>query len=232
MNQMLPFISDEDLIQYTKQMVSAVERSKISVEKNPYRGVADPFSALVDASVQGITFAEWLEQEKARKIQKSLQNALGDFHQNILGSVHGWANAGPGGSYDVRNEEKKIIAEVKNKYNTLNSEGFISVYNKLSNHLDFGSPGFTAYYVAIVPKGAKSYDEPFTPVKKKVPMPLRQDLRKIDGKSFYALATGYDNALDMLYGILPAVLKGLGCELAPTESGHFINLFDKAFNQK
>lgn len=232
MSQLLPFIADDDLIKYTQQMVSAVDRSKKSVESNPYRGVIDPFSALVDASVQGITFDKWMEQEKARKIQKSLQNALGDFHQNILGALHGWKNAGPGGSYDVRNEDKKIIAEVKNKYNTLNSEGLISVYKKLSNHLDYGDKDFTAYYVAIVTKGSASYDEPFTPVKKKIPMPRRDDLRKIDGKSFYALATGYDDAVHMLYETLPIVLKSLGYELSPDEATHFVDLFERAFSME
>lgn len=225
----LPYINDDDLLQHTRTLLSAVKNAQVRIDKNIYSGVIDPFSALIDSATQGIAFDEWLEQEKARKAQKALQNALGDFHQNILGSVRGWTNAGLGGSYDIKNTRMKIIAEVKNKYNTLNSEGFLSVYDKLSSHLDYGDSGFTAYYVAILPKSNKPYDKPFTPVKKKVPRPLREDLRKVDGKTFYDLATGYSGALDQLYQALPSVLQSLGTTVDADTRTNCVDLFNRAY---
>ena len=116
---LLPFINDDSLYQATRTLVNAALSAQNRVEKNPYRNVIDPFSAQVDAARQGVSTDEWMEQEKSRQIQKAFSNALGDFHQDILGYMPGWDNAGRGGSYDVKNESLKVIAEVKNKHNTM-----------------------------------------------------------------------------------------------------------------
>ncbi len=61
----------------------------------------------------------WYKNETARQAQKTLQNHLGDFHQRILGSVKGWTDMHTGGVIDLISHDTKIIAEVKNKYNTV-----------------------------------------------------------------------------------------------------------------
>ncbi|TOM77633.1 Eco47II family restriction endonuclease, partial [Vibrio parahaemolyticus] len=37
-------------------------------------------------------------------------------------------------------------------------------------------------------------------------LPSREDIRRIDGRSFYALLTGHDCALSELYAALPAIV--------------------------
>lgn len=220
--QLLEFIGNEPLYVFVKIMVDAVSKAKARFDKNPYSSVIDPFSAVVDASIQGISLDEWMEQEKVRRVQKALQNAVGEFHQNVLGAMPGWENAGKGGSYDVLNQEKKIIAEIKNKYNTLNSGGFLNMYTNLTNHLDYGGKGYTAYYVAIVTKNTEPYDKVFTPPRMGTRMAAREDLRMMDGKSFYAMASGDEDALAKLYRVLPAaiahVLGRVGRKSAASEN--------------
>lgn len=230
----LSFISDENLVVYTKELVDAAKKAEITVEKNPYKNVIDPFSALVDAARQNISLEEWMLQEKSRQIQKSFQNAIGDFHQHILGSIDGWEDAGEGGSYDVINEKKQVIAEIKNKYNTMNSSSQLAAYDKLAHWIDYGKGGFTAYVVDIVPKSPKPYQLPFTPSERNVKRQTRNNLLRIDGRSFYALATGQNDALDQLYKILPKVLESLlGVDDATlTMSTEFTNLFSKAYANK
>ena len=110
---LLPFISDKDLIKYTKEVLDKTGIAEVEAENKLYSNVIDPFSALFDAMRHNMTLDEWLVQEKARQIQKTLENAVGYFHQKVLGSMAGWENAGLGGSYDVKNSDKKIIAEIK-----------------------------------------------------------------------------------------------------------------------
>ena len=209
-------------------MVEAVRTAKNKIGKNPYSSVIDPFSAVVDSSIQGISLEDWMKQEKARKIQKALQNAVGEFHQNILGSMPGWENAGKGGSFDVRNKEMKIIAEVKNKYNTLNSNGFLAMYTTLSNHLDYGDRGFTAYYVPVITKNPLPFNKTFSPPRRGVSMPVRKDLRTMDGKSFYAFASGEKNALANVYRALPKALEHvLGKEVNVNKSGIYQDTLEK-----
>lgn len=230
----LQFISDEDLIKHTTSLVNAALAGEQKVEKNPYKNVIDPFSALVDAARQKILLSEWMDQEKSRQIQKSFQNAVGDFHQHILGSMPGWFDAGEGGNYDVISENKKIIAEVKNKYNTMNSGLQVQVYDKMAHWLDYGKSGFTAYVVDIVPKSPKPYCIPYTPSERGVKRQTRNNLLRIDGRSFYALASGIEDALDQLYLVLPAILEKI-LELSKgslATTAEFRQLFEKAYLKK
>jgi len=227
----LNFISDEQLIHHTRKLVDAAKHAEVVVEKNPYKNVIDPFSALIDAARQNISLETWMTQEKARQIQKSFQNAIGEFHQQVLGSIDGWSNAGAGGSYDVINEDKKIIAEVKNKYNTMNSSSALNAYDKMANWLDYGKDGYEAFIVEIVPEKPRPYSTPFTPSERKVKRQTRENLRRIDGRSFYALATGIPDAIDLLYAALPYVLNNiLGiAESQLTNSAAFNELFSRVY---
>lgn len=229
---MLSFITDDDLRQATQRLVDAALSSQRKVEKNPYRNVIDPFSALVDAARQGISTEDWLTQEKSRQIQKALQNALGAFHQTVLGAMSGWEDAGAGGSYDVKNTELKIIAEIKNKHNTMNARSALSVYDSLSRHLDYSEDNITkAYLVEIIPKQAKAYEVPFAPSERGTSRPARKDIVRIDGASFYDLASGEQDALRKLYEALPIVLGEI-LDVSADElvsSSTFTELFDRVY---
>ena len=228
-NTTLPFISDEKLIHHVQTLVDAAQNSATAVESNPYRNVIDPFSALVDAARQKINLDAWMKQEKVRQTQKGFQNALGEFHQNVIGDISGWKNEGVGGSIDVRNDEMKIIAEIKNKYNTVNSNSAKAIYDNLANHLQYAEKGYTAYLVSILPGNKKPFNAQWSPNQKTLAM--RDDIRKVDGRTFYTLATGNADALQMLYGALPGILKNI-LNLDPQllkGTEEFKVLFEKAY---
>jgi hypothetical protein len=124
--QLLPFISNFDLYQAVEKVLYV---SNFSV--NIHRNVIDPFSALFDALRQDISVEQWLTQETMRQSQKTLQNAIGDFHQKILGSVVGWDDLGTGHIFDLKNDSEKIIAEIKNKHNTTKGNHKVAIYDDL-----------------------------------------------------------------------------------------------------
>jgi len=227
---LLPFISDSLLVTFAKEVLDKATAAEVAAEDKLYSNVIDPFSALFEAMRHNLTLDEWLLQEKSRQIQKTLQNAVGDFHQNVLGSIAGWENAGRGGSYDIKNSEKKIIAEIKNKHNTMNSSSAEAVYNKLSNHIRYNEKGYTAYVVFIIPNRPEPMNSPWSP--NRTTMTLRDDIRRIDGASFYALATNYPDALALLYTALPQVL-GMAMHSTPDlikNSNLFASLFTRAYD--
>ena len=228
---LLSYISDEDIIKFTKELVDASLHAQKSTEKNPFKNVIDPFSALVDAARQGISLDTWMQQEKSRQIQKSFQNAVGNFHQHILGAVNNWIDAGEGGSYDVISDKKMIIAEIKNKFNTMNSSSQLAAYDKLANWIDYDKHGYTAYIVDIIPKTPKPYCIPFTPSNRNIKRPSRNNLLRIDGRSFYALVTGKERAIDQLYAVLPQVLEIILKidDTTLTNCSEFKQLFEKAY---
>ncbi|MFT6835725.1 MAG: hypothetical protein ACJA0H_001765 [Francisellaceae bacterium] len=174
-----------------------------------YRNTLDCFSASLDALMQEISMDDWLKQEKERQVQKTKQNAIGTLHEDIMGSIDGVDALVVGNLVDIVCHDKKIVAEVKNKYNTTKGNHKVQIYRDLAQKIDEIADGYTGYYVEVLPKGAKAYNHPFTPSdnQTKSKLPERKDIKVIDGKSFYSLLTGNDEALCELYKNLPAIVS-------------------------
>jgi hypothetical protein len=215
----LNFISDENLVLAVKKVIGIIEYAEKYSEEKLFSNVIDPFSALFDGITHNIQYENWIEVEKIRQVQKTMQNAIGDFHQDILGNVYGCENLGLGGGLDLINNELKIIAEIKNKFNTTKGNHKVEIYDAIAAKLKENIyRGYTGYYVEIIPNGKKEYNKAFTPSDNKTKMrrPEIEFIRVIDGKSFYQLLTGEKYALQNLFEILPTVI-----------SDHYEYRFDK-----
>src|SRR3989344_6380308 len=205
---LLLFISNEKLYTEVKKVIDSSRGALIKNERQFYKNSVDPFSALFDALWQNITLTRWLKQEKFRQNQKTLQNYIGDFHQEILGSFDGWISLGKGNVVDIKNDKKRIIAEVKNKHNTTKGSDRVVIYDNLSRQLESNYKGYVGYHVEVIPKNKKVYNNPFTPPDHSTATrrPKNESIRVVDGKSFYALATGDKDAMKKLYAVLPKVI--------------------------
>ena len=236
----LSFISDQDLEKEVSAILTtaanALKKASTKFEKN----VIDPFSVMFEMAGFDINEVEvWEVSEKARQSQKTLSNAFGTFHQNILGHISGWENLGIGHSADLECTDRKIIAEVKNKYNTVTGAQLSDVYDHLEKLVMpkvSKYKGYTAYYVETIPRPKKSqsqkYNIPFVPSDKQTETskPVNDLIRKIDGPSFYELVTGVHNALEQLYDALPTVITNLSdYTFAPEELVRMKLYFKKAF---
>jgi hypothetical protein len=217
--------------------LAGIEKS----DKSFYRNGIDPFSALFDAACQGITLEQWLNLERKRQAQKTLQNALGNFHQKLLSHVNGWEI--PALNFvDLISEKTKVVAEVKNKHNTVKKSDLKAVYNELQAtvlHKTSKYHGYTAYYVTVIPASTKRFVKEFTPSdnETKTVRQGNKQILEIDGYSFYALVTGEQDALKQLYLALPKVIKDVLTEqkfpndqiVALSQEPLFAALFAKAF---
>ncbi|MBD2304324.1 Eco47II family restriction endonuclease [Chroococcidiopsis sp. FACHB-1243] len=228
----LPFISDEALKKAVKNVVDCILETEQKQEKEMYKNVIDPFSAVFDGTVQGFSLEVWLKKEKSRQVQKTVQNRIGHFHQEILGGVSGWTN--PVQGVDVCNQEKKIIAEIKNKHNTVKGSDKSGIYDYLLFCLSKPEyQEFTAYYVEIIPKNKIRYNRPFTPSDRETGKrkPVNQKIRQIDGQAFYELVTGVPEAISMLFNVLPDVISDVSelKTLDRQQKASFRSLFDRAY---
>jgi len=230
----LKFISDKHLCSAVNKVIKIIEAAKRDAEKKLYKSVLDPFSALFHGMTHHLSYKEWIEQEKARQAQKTMQNAIGNFHQEILGSIPGWEDLGTGGGLDVASKKMKIIAEVKNKYNTTKGNHKVELYDAIKVKLKLPEyRDYVGYYVEVIPLGKKKYDKPFTPPdsKTKKCRPTRKNIRVIDGVSFYETASGRKNALQELFEILPRVITDKHkYRLSKREINKYFKLFKKAFS--
>lgn len=205
-----------------------------------YRNTLDCFSSSIDSVIQGISLDEWMIQEKERQVQKTKQNAIGTLHEEVMGAIPGVENLPVGNLIDIVSMKHRLVAEVKNKHNTTKGNHKVAIYHDLAQALDTRK-GYTGYYVEILPKGQKQYNKPFTPSdnKAKKQLPKREDIRVIDGKSFYELLTGVEGALSELYLELPILVAEIINEKYKatlkanlvTESDAFTYNFSKAYGE-
>ena len=194
------------------------------------------FSAIFEMAGFGMTYEQWIVSEKARQAQKTLQNFVGEFHQTLLGSCQGWNNMGKGNIIDIHGPGAKVVAEIKNKFNTISGGKLADLYWSLESAIMNKTSiykGFTAYYVSIIPDNPARFNKPFTPSDKEKGQrcPENKLIRQIDGASFYALVTGEVNALENLFDILPSVIYELsGNDVL--DKVKLKNLFKMAYGNK
>lgn len=232
----LDFINSRNLYTATEKLVTRIEAA--TAEANPYKNVVDPFGALFDAGlVVGLNSSEWLGVERSRQIGKSLSNAVGDFHQELIGYLPGWESTGlNGGVVDLihtgtfGSRETPVIAELKNKHNTMNSSSAEALHNRFQEALKWPNyKDYTAYLIEVIPKKPGGSDEPWAPAKRgKV-----DRIRKIDAASIYRISSGGDyRALEKLFDVLPLVLMDIKGEnsdlLVIQQDAGFKKLFTRA----
>ncbi|MCX7087573.1 MAG: Eco47II family restriction endonuclease [Methylococcales bacterium] len=237
----LNWITDEALKACVREVLTKGLRGISNAEKNFYRNGVDPFSAVFDAACQNISLEQWLHFERTRQAQKTLQNALGNFHQKLLANVNDW-EIPELGFVDLVSDKTKRLAEIKNKHNTVKKSDLKAVYDELQAavlHKTSKYHGYTSYYVTVIPASKKRFVKEFTPSdnETKTVRQANNHILEIDGYSFYALVTSEPEALKQLYQVLPAVIKDVLAEpafannpLSPfAQEPLFTELFTKAF---
>ncbi len=231
----LKWLNDADLSKAVGNLLETAKKSKIKASKKFGENIIDPFSAIFEICGFDLSYEDWVQNEKTRQTQKTLQNSIGEFHQTILGSCNGWKDMGKGKIIDLLNEEKRIIAEVKNKYNTISGGKLSDLYFELDD-LVMPKSGvykdFTSYHVIILPKKSTRFDKEFTPSNKKKGQkcPPNELIRQIDGASFYSLVTGEENALKELFEVIPTVINDITKD-NKLDLIKLKNLFELAYGQ-
>jgi len=236
----LSFIEDKELVSCVNYVLTGGLEAIENSQKKFYKNVIDPFASLFEAGVFDMSHDHWVKSETFRQCQKTLQNRVGHFHQKILGSVSGFENLGEGEIIDLVNHDKKVIAEVKNKYNTVTGSKLSGQYSTLENLVNRKASkykGYTAYFVNIIPKKPSRYNDLFTPSDpdKGAKCAENEKIRIIDGASFYSMATGVDTSLNDLHDVLPEVIEHVLQEnfdkkdFKIEDKEEFVKYFSKAF---
>lgn len=220
-----PYVEDEIFLKEVSAVFQKMDASREKIDNDFYDNVVDPFSALFDSAGRDIIFEEWKQEEEGRQLQKTLQNEIGYFHQRILGSIGDWIDPGLNAGYDSENKKHKIFAEIKNKWNTFNSNSEAETYDKMSGLLDGDKKGYTGYVVFIIPKTPVRFKKKFIPSKRSE----RENLFLVDGATYYELVTGDKDALIKLFHALPIAIHKL--RKVKPDTKKFIDLFYKAYGK-
>ncbi len=211
------FLPDAALVAEVSHLLNTAEEALREKQLEMDRNVLDPFAAMFEMAGFGLDHDSWVRGELMRQAQKALQNQVGDFHQSILGSMRDWENLNTGSVVDLVSHPRKIIAEVKNKHNTLSGGKRSDLYHNLEKLVMQKASryrGYTSYLVTVIPKEPARFDLPFTPSDKETGArcPENPLIREIDGASFYDLASGEKDTLSRLFQILPEIIRGVSGE--------------------
>ena len=187
----LPFISDADFDAAIGTLISRIGEADREIPARLEKNVRDPFALLAQACVLGGGVDDLNRLDGSRSLAQAIASAIGGFHQNVLGAMPGWTEQD--GLVDLFNEDDRIAAEVKNKHNTMNADTTKQVLDNISQFLRakrWGSSG-RGYLVTILPR---------RPGQK--PAAVGERIERVDGRTFYAIASGVDDALDLVFAQL------------------------------
>lgn len=195
----LGFISDVDIFNHVK---NTVLKYKALIDLTRFnKNVIDPIKLTFDAKVYGKTFEEIIESECIRQIDKANNNHIEYFHQNLFSYAdNGWYV--PETGFDVANDRRKIYVEMKNKYNTMNSDTAQTTYIKMQDQL-LRVSNSTCMLVEVIAK--QSQDRPW-----KITLDNQQyehdNIRRVSIDKFYDIVFGDPNAFMKLCKALPRIL--------------------------
>lgn len=104
-----------------------------------------------DKQTFDILQVEYYENIKKSALKlKQFQMKIGKIWQEVLGVYDGWEDLGSGhrSELDLRNKERKLIIELKNRTNTDNNSSRNSNYQKLINYQK-SNEGYISIYATL-----------------------------------------------------------------------------------
>ncbi len=201
-NNYLEFITDEHLLSCIGNLHSAYLRAKKSINKRKlYKNKIDTIKLTFDAKFNELDEETLMKSEIARQIDKSINNAIGTFHEEILGGINGYEKGFRDG-YDIKAIDNTLFADIKNKHNTMNSSSAESLYQKLQKFAN-DYPTSKCYWVQIWAKRSFYQVWKGTINGKEY---AHDRVFAVSGDQFYSLLSGRKNALYELYEVLPKVI--------------------------
>lgn len=202
-NKYVNFISDEHFLNCVANLHNAYLKAKNNITKrNFYNNKVDTIKLTFDAMFNEIDEESLIQAEILRQIDKSINNSIGTFHEQILGGIEGFEIGNLSG-FDVKATDDTLFADIKNKHNTMNSSSAEALFQKLARYADTFKKS-KCYWVQILAKSSfcelwkgningKEYSH--------------SRVYKISGDQFYALLSGKEDALFQLYKNLPRVVE-------------------------
>ena len=197
------FITDEHLLTCIGNLHNAYLKAKNNItKKNFYSNKVDTIKLTFDSKFNDIDEEKLIQSEILRQVDKSINNSIGTFHEQILGGIKGF-EAGNLSGYDIKATGNTLFADIKNKHNTMNSSAAEALFQKLKRYADDYKQA-KCYWVQILAKGSfcelwngdingKEYSH--------------SRVYKISGDQFYALLSGQQDAMFQLYKVLPNAIK-------------------------
>lgn len=225
----IDFISKEDFYQHVANTVDSYRLGMTSFDVTIFNSnTIDPIKLLLDKSIYKKEWQEVIEDEIFRQRDKSNNNYIGYFHQNLFRYINNCEVPQAGWDVIYRNPEgidigeginvDSIYVEMKNKHNTMNSASSQKTYAKAQKQL-LEDDASACFLVEAIAKRSQN-----------IPWAVSVDgqskshklIRRVSMDQFLALITGDSLAFYKICMVLPsaidAAVNALGKEVLPHDS--------------
>ncbi|TDR16744.1 Eco47II family restriction endonuclease [Marinicella litoralis] len=201
-NKYLSYISDKHLLSCIENLHNSYLRAKADISKKKfYKNKIDVIKLTFDSRFNDLDEKTLIKAEISRQIDKSINNSIGTFHEEILGGIKNY-EMGTLSGFDIKAKNDTLFADIKNKHNTMNSSSAESLFQKLARYADTYKQA-NCYWVQIL--STKSFNEHWVSIINGKEY-SHSRVFKISGDQFYQMLTGEKTALLDLYMVLPKAI--------------------------
>lgn len=226
-NKYLEFISDEDFFSCIEFLYHRYEEALMGIDYSKFfKNRIDTFKMTFDKEINNLSEQDWLASELQRQVDKTITNSIGIFHEKLIGSIQGYTAYPVGNKFDIANDDFTILAEIKNKHNTLTGTHVPSLFRKMQEYAN-EYPNATCYYVRIIDKVSQDRVWKFSSGGK---VYSDDRIRIISGDKFYELITGREDAFKEVATAVPLALREW-MDMQNVKQGSSMGLFSELYTR-
>lgn len=204
MDYKIKFITEEDYKSVVKKVIETYHKSYLDKSfDNMTKNIIDPVKMYFDTIVYGQSVQNFIESERIRQIDKTNNNAIGYFHQNLLSKLKGaeseveqfsrkWDIVFTNEQGIVLNDKNvnKLYIELKNKFNTMNNDS----KTKIKRDMDEVANDNQLAILCIVLDKKSSFKQ------------LTEYTYEMSIDKLYYLLTGEEDAFKQIIDALPYII--------------------------
>ena len=212
----LDFISEEDFKKHVRETILKYgEKLKSYDLKRFNSNLIDPIKLIFDKFVYRTSWEEIVNNEIFRQRDKSSNNDIGYFHQNIFSYFKGCVVPQAGWDVIYKNPDgirmpegdvvHTVYVEMKNKHNTMNSASSAKTYIKMQGQI-LEDDDCACFLVEAIAKKSQNIKWSTKVDEKNVQHRL---IRRVSMDQFYTILTGDDRAFYKMCMALPGVINAV-----------------------
>ena len=206
----LEFISQEDFEEHVNNTLGQFGETLRAIHLQEFNSnVIDPIKLMFDKIFFKKSYEELIAHEIQRQRDKTINNIVGYFHQNMFSYIRNCEVPRQGWDIIYNNGKETYYVELKNKHNTMNSSSQENTYVKMQNHLSRaeGRENSICALVEVIAKRSQNIPWVITINKKK--QEENERLRRISIDKFYEIITGDKEAFAKICRQLPRTIEKL-----------------------
>lgn len=210
----LDFISEEDFKKHVQATILKYGEKLESFDLKRFNSnLIDPIKLIFDKSVYKTSWEEIVNNEIFRQRDKSNNNDIGYFHQNMFAYFKGCEVPQAGWDVIYRNPDGIVMpdgdvvhtlyVEMKNKHNTMNSASSAKTYIKMQSQI-LDDDDCACLLVEAIAKRSQNIKWTTKVDGKNV---QHRRIRRVSMDQFYSIVTGDENAFYKMCMALPEVIN-------------------------